>query len=39
MVLYIKRRAGLEEIALCEFLKHSIIVLGIVASDVPNLMN
>ena len=35
--LHVKSGAGLEEVAMRKFLKHGIVVLGVVACDVPNL--
>ena len=34
---HVESGASLEEVAMRKFLKHRIIVLGIVACDVPNL--
>lgn len=34
---HIESRARLEEVTLGKFLKHCVIILGVVASDVPNL--
>ena len=35
--LHVESGAGLEEVAMRKFLKHGIVVLGVVACDVPNL--
>ena len=34
---HVESGAGLEEVAMRKFLKHGIVVLGVVAHDVPDL--
>ena len=38
VVFHIESGTCLEEIAVCKFLKHCVVVLGIVTSDVANLI-
>ena len=35
--LHIESESGLEEVTMREFLKHCVVILGVVAGDVPNL--
>jgi hypothetical protein len=39
LVFHIKRGARFEEVAVRKFLKHGVVVFGVVTSDVPNLEN
>ena len=34
---HIESQTCLEEVTICKFMKHSVVVLGIVTSDVSNL--
>jgi hypothetical protein len=37
LAFHIKQHTRLDQVTACKFFEHSIIVLGIVAGDVPNL--
>ena len=37
LVFHVEIRTRLEEVTVCEFLKHGVVILGVVAGNVPDL--